>query len=65
MCSYGGCKPTCENCKPKFLICPHCGKKTYLYLDTCTFCQAAISEEMKEAARKSWQASKQQAEKQA
>ena len=64
MCSYGGCKPTCENCKPKFVFCPQCGKKNFLFSDKCTFCDELIPEEAKDAARKKWEAAKQQAKNQ-
>ncbi|UWG99019.1 hypothetical protein LPY66_09610 [Dehalobacter sp. DCM] len=50
-----GCNPSCENCKPKFVKCPACGLKNYLFSDRCVKCSAEISEEVKDAARDEWQ----------
>ena len=51
---YGGCKQTCESCRPKFVICPVCGNRALLAMNACYKCGAVLSEEVKEKARRKW-----------
>ena len=55
-CSFGICAvATCEKCKPKLVVCPTCGKKTYL-CNKCMFCSAEIPQEVQQAAVDTWRA---------
>ena len=53
---FGGCRVTCDNCKPKFIVCPVCGRRNMLVFDACKKCKTPFTEDMKEAARDEWAA---------
>lgn len=53
-----GCRPTCDDCKPKFVYCASCNGKNYLFMKNCKSCGSIISEELKELARISWKEDK-------
>lgn len=50
-----GCRSTCDNCKPKFVWCPNCGKRNFLVMSKCTKCGEPLTEELKDAAIEKWQ----------
>lgn len=49
------CSPICENCQPKFVFCPVCGKRGYLAFDDCWSCGHAFSQEERESAVAAWE----------
>lgn len=49
-----GCKPFCENCKPKFVYCSQCGERNFLVNSACAQCGAELTEEEKEEAKSAW-----------
>ena len=51
---FGSCRVTCDNCKPKFVFCPVCGRKNLLVFKECKKCKTPITEEMKQAAIAEW-----------
>ena len=51
--SYG-CRTTCDNCRPKYVICPACGKKNFLTVNKCSKCRELLTQEMKDAAVAEW-----------
>lgn len=53
-----GCRVTCDDCRPKFVNCPHCGWRCLLVFDRCARCGESISEETKADAIDAWKASK-------
>jgi hypothetical protein len=53
-----GCRVTCDDCRPKFVNCPHCGWRCLLVFDRCARCGESISEEAKADAIDAWKASK-------
>ena len=50
-----GCRTTCDNCRPKYVVCPSCGKKNFLSMNRCTKCHEELTQEMKDAAVLDWQ----------
>lgn len=48
------CNPVCDNCKPKFVVCPECHDRCFLNEPTCRKCGHAFSEGEKDAARMAW-----------
>ncbi|UWG98955.1 hypothetical protein LPY66_09245 [Dehalobacter sp. DCM] len=57
MCFYGNCRShTCENCKPKMVVCPHCGGKTLLLMNQCIYCKQTVPDEAKQDAVAAWYA---------
>ena len=52
---FGACRVTCDNCKPKFVYCPDCGKKNMLMFDKCRKCGRPLTQEMKDAAIADWE----------
>ena len=48
------CLPTCENCKPKMVVCSNCGARTLMDLKTCPLCKEPIAEADREQAWKEW-----------
>ena len=54
MCYAGNCHPECDNCKPKYLVCPDCGSRTFIARPKCLMCGHAITEGEREAAREDW-----------
>lgn len=48
------CVPTCENCRPKTVVCTSCGLKTLIDLERCPKCQALITQEMRDASYAEW-----------
>lgn len=36
MCFF--CRPTCEECHPKRVVCPKCGKNAFLVMESCPQC---------------------------
>ena len=50
-----GCRSTCDNCRPKYVYCPACGKKNFLVLSSCTKCGAELTEEAKQEAIAEWE----------
>ena len=55
---FSGCYPACDKCKPKFVHCAACGKRTFLICDHCPSCGAVIDEEQKQSAIHSWRENK-------
>lgn len=49
-----GCRTTCDNCRPKYVICPECGKKNFLTLSACSRCHAELAQDAKDAAIAEW-----------
>ena len=41
------CSSLCDNCQPKFLLCPECGRACRLESETCSACGCAFSDELK------------------
>lgn len=56
MCYAGNCNPACDNCKPKYLVCPRCKDKALLSYRCCPACGLDFTEEMRERARDEWHA---------
>ncbi len=54
MCYAGACNPTCDNCTPKYLVCPQCGTKTFLTRKQCPECKYSITDEDRNLAREEW-----------
>ncbi len=50
-----GCRPTCDNCRPKYLFCPECGTKNFLTLKACKRCKRAFTEEDRAQAVRDWE----------
>ncbi len=48
------CLPTCDNCRPKLVECPGCGRSTLIDLDTCPLCKSEITEEARQRAWDAW-----------
>lgn len=48
------CKPVCENCKPKFVVCSGCGTRIFLDLPKCPGCGTPITDEMRAIALEEW-----------
>ena len=53
---FGSCRVTCDNCKPKFVYCPECGRKNMLDFKACKQCGPLLTGEMKEHAIEEWEA---------
>ncbi len=51
---FGSCRVTCDNCKPKFVVCPDCGHKNLLVFKACKECGSVLTEDMKDEARRVW-----------
>lgn len=51
-----GCTPTCDNCRPKMVRCDSCGRTNFLTRDQCFFCEAPITQAMKDRAVEEWKA---------
>lgn len=49
-----GCRMTCDDCKPKFIICSHCGWRGFLIFDMCPKCKAVYTQKEKERAEEEW-----------
>lgn len=49
-----GCRPTCEDCKPKFVYCRSCGSKNFLFSKKCKVCSACLTEDMKKEDVMKW-----------
>lgn len=62
---FGSCRVTCDNCKPKFVYCPTCGRKNMLIFKECKKCGERITEEMKEKAIREWEVDSQRRNSQA
>ena len=54
-----GCRPTCDDCRPKFVFCAACGSKNFLFSRACKSCGAPLTDEMKSEARELWKKQKQ------
>ena len=52
MCFF--CRPTCDNCKPKRVTCPKCGKRAFLVLEACPKCGYAFTDEDRSKAKDDW-----------
>ncbi len=52
---FGSCRVTCDNCKPKFVYCPQCGRRNMLVFKACKKCGLPITEEMREDAIARWE----------
>ena len=50
------CLPTCDNCRPKMVTCPSCGRMTLIDLETCPLCKQPLTAEAKEQAWEAWRA---------
>lgn len=48
------CLPTCENCKPKFVVCSACGTRTFVDLERCPLCGEKITDEVREQSWEEW-----------
>lgn len=57
-----GCRPTCDDCKPKFVYCPACGRRNFLFSRCCSGCGRLLDDEEKAAAREQWRQLKEQRE---
>lgn len=53
---FGSCRVTCDNCKPKFVYCPQCGRKNMLVFKACKGCGLPLTQAMKDAAIAEWEA---------
>ncbi len=51
---FGSCRVTCDNCKPKFIFCPKCGRRNQLVFNSCRKCGEPFTEDMKDEARRLW-----------
>ncbi|MCI8452236.1 MAG: hypothetical protein HFJ74_07065 [Eggerthellaceae bacterium] len=52
------CLPTCDNCRPKMVTCPACGRPTLIDLERCPLCHEAIPEEARDEAWAAWRAAR-------
>ena len=52
------CNPLCDNCKPKFIVCPKCGLRTLLDLPQCPMCHEPFTEELHQIAYEEWKKKK-------
>jgi ribosomal protein L37E len=52
MCLF--CELSCEKCKPKYLTCPLCSAKVFMYLPECSSCGIALTEESRQQAWDDW-----------
>lgn len=50
-----GCRSTCDNCRPKYVACPECGKRNFLVLNNCKSCKAELTAKAKDMAIEEWQ----------
>lgn len=50
-----GCRPTCDNCRPKYVYCPVCGAKNFLTLAACKKCRHVFSQEDRDEAVLRWE----------
>lgn len=54
MCYAGNCHPDCDNCKPKYVYCPHCAARLLIAQKTCHLCGEALSEAVRLEAVERW-----------
>ena len=50
------CTPACDMCRPKFVICPSCGKRANIMFPMCVFCKEPVTDAMKAQAQADWEA---------
>ena len=50
-----GCRTTCDNCRPKYVFCPNCGKKNFLTVNNCSKCHQELTQEAKDQAIAEWE----------
>lgn len=48
------CRPTCENCKPKYLHCAECGYQNILKATHCVKCRRPIEQRERDEALLKW-----------
>lgn len=51
---YGGCRPECEACRPKHVMCSLCGKQNSYLAKECRICHEPITEKDRELAYLRW-----------
>lgn len=50
-----GCRPTCDNCRPKYIRCPSCGARNFLTLKCCKRCKREFTQEDRDEAVRAWE----------
>lgn len=50
-----GCRPTCDNCRPKYLYCPECGTRNFLTLHSCKKCKKKFTQSDRDEAVSRWE----------
>ncbi len=51
-----GCRPTCDNCRPKYVRCPACGERSFLTLKACRRCKRPFTQLDRDEAVRQWEA---------
>lgn len=49
------CSPLCDNCHPKFLVCPNCGHVCHLESKKCDACEWTFDETLGQEYTKKWE----------